>query len=95
MRPRRNPRLAVAVKLRDQYVCQDCGRAARGPAEVEAHHVIPLPVGPDTAENMITLCVGCHLKRHGRGQPPAAVAAWRKRIADLQEAIQSKSPDQD
>jgi len=51
------------VKLRDGYRCCECGAGG----QVEAHHLIPLAEGgADTAENMITLCLSCHGKRHGR-----------------------------
>ena len=54
------------VFARDKGVCQDrrngvkCGRPG-----VDVHHVIPLSRGGTTTKgNLITLCKGCHDRRH-------------------------------
>jgi len=47
---------------RDGWRCQDCGSAKM----LEVHHVNPRSkLGHDASENLITLCVDCHRRRHG------------------------------
>lgn len=51
------------VLSRDKFECQRCGRS-EPPLEVD--HVKPRnDGGTDAKENLRTLCVGCHLDRHG------------------------------
>lgn len=46
------------VLARDQHRCRKCGRRKRS---LELHHIIPVPKnGPDTVENLISLCSSCH-----------------------------------
>lgn len=48
---------------RDNYTCQECGSMYLDKAP---HHILPKGRGGgDTAENLITLCVRCHARRHG------------------------------
>ena len=49
------------VLQRDGYRCQEC----HGTQDLHVHHVIPKSDGgPDTPDNLITLCSGCHASRH-------------------------------
>jgi 5-methylcytosine-specific restriction endonuclease McrA len=51
------------VLERDGWRCQDCGSVQM----LEVHHVNPRSkLGHDASENLITLCVDCHRRRHGR-----------------------------
>lgn len=58
------------VLNRDNYTCQRCGcEVENGHREsqrsVEVHHLIPRAAGgPDTMENLVTLCVRCHREAH-------------------------------
>ena len=50
------------VLERDRWRCQDCGSAKM----LEVHHVKPRSkLGHDASDNLITLCVDCHGRRHG------------------------------
>ena len=65
-----------AVKDRDGWRCRDCGR----PGRLEVHHVRPIRERPDLAtdpDNCLTLCAGCHLKRHRRPETDAE-RRWRE-----------------
>jgi len=47
---------------RDGGVCQDCGADMR-----DVHHITPLCKGGSNApENLVSLCLRCHRKRHSR-----------------------------
>lgn len=60
--PERYEALKKEVLERDGWRCQDCGSAKM----LEVHHVKPRSkLGHDTSENLITLCVDCHGRRHG------------------------------
>jgi 5-methylcytosine-specific restriction endonuclease McrA len=70
---RRQPRLKLnpeeyllitnAVLKRDGWRCQDCGAMK----DLQVHHIKRRSqLGGDVAKNLITLCVSCHRKRHGR-----------------------------
>jgi 5-methylcytosine-specific restriction endonuclease McrA len=53
--------LKSEVLERDGWRCQDCGSATM----LEVHHVQPRSkLGHDTSDNLITLCVDCHGRRH-------------------------------
>lgn len=54
-----------AVKLRDNYICQQCGETNK--LILQAHHVQPKEFCRDLEfdeNNGITLCIYCHLKAH-------------------------------
>ena len=58
---RNNSRLSEKLRLdiltRDGYRCYICG----GEDSLEVHHIIPRKLGgKHIAENLVTLCVGCH-----------------------------------
>lgn len=91
--------LARKAKARDGYQCQRCGvkgppRNPAGPPLV-AHHKVPLAYGgPNTLENMTTLCKSCHdaVESLTRQQQqawdkahPEAVAARAQRKAEAEE----------
>ena len=49
------------VLERDKWHCQDCGSSK----DLQAHHLIKRSkLGPDSLDNLITLCSSCHPKRH-------------------------------
>ncbi|MCA1670460.1 MAG: HNH endonuclease [Thermomicrobia bacterium] len=59
--------LSSTCKQRDGYRCVRCGE---GDAILHAHHVIHRSDGgSDDLDNLITLCVPCHRKEHGRYIP--------------------------
>jgi hypothetical protein len=56
--------LQEAARERDGKRCAICGFDWR----VQGHHIIPLDQGgPDTLDNIITLCKGCHKSVHNSG----------------------------
>ena len=65
-------RLRRFVFERDGFRCRKCGK----PGRLEAHHVRPVAAGGnDSPENILTLCVCCHIQHHRADDP--ARAAWR------------------
>ena len=68
--------LSDYVRRRDNYTCQiakikydqRCGIRLPPPFHnlLHAHHIIPLPQGINHPSNLITLCVDCHGKLHGK-----------------------------
>lgn len=62
-------RKAVAIKKRDDYLCQLCKRNGRLKDGQEVHHIYPANSYPELGfknENLITLCTVCHNKMHNR-----------------------------
>lgn len=67
--------LATYVKQRDNYTCRG-NQLGLPPCNVRfpppfssilhAHHIVPLPKGPNHPKNLITLCNACHSKIHNR-----------------------------
>lgn len=61
-----DPALKSAVLARDKFKCQCCGFG--GPATLgilAVHHKLPVHVGgKDVVENLVTLCVSCHILVH-------------------------------
>ena len=54
--------LRIRVLGRDGWRCQECG-SMEG---LEVHHMNPRShLGDDVVDNLISLCVSCHGKRHG------------------------------
>lgn len=61
--------IRTTVFKRDNYCCVNCGKGGgpNGDAELHPDHVLPRSRGgPDTAENLRTLCRRCHEARHAR-----------------------------
>ncbi len=57
---KRNQSIVRQARIRDNYTCQKCGQWQ---GELHVHHIIPLSEdGPDTLENVIVLCVSCHME---------------------------------
>lgn len=55
-------RLRDMVLKRDHYICQSCGEPSGWSAHVD--HIQPRSVGgPDTLENLQTLCHDCHNRK--------------------------------
>ena len=53
------------VFARDNYTCQVCGESGK---ILITHHIVYKPEGSDRADNLITVCVGCHTgKNHQLG----------------------------
>jgi len=54
------------VLRRDGWRCQSCGTMSN----LEVHHKqFRSQSGPDSEENLITLCAKCHARTHARGDP--------------------------
>ena len=55
--------LQQEVLRRDDWRCQSCGAMSN----LEVHHQeFRSHSGPDSEENLITLCSACHARVHGR-----------------------------
>lgn len=78
--------LSQRVKKRDNWECQNCGKAggSKGIAELHAHHIYPKSQGgEDRLQNLITLCLDCHEDEHGHPIPSAKDSNNRKRQEDI------------
>lgn len=53
-------KIALAVKRRDNFTCVKCGFKSTGELIHAAHKIARVYGGPDSMENVITLCVVCH-----------------------------------
>jgi 5-methylcytosine-specific restriction endonuclease McrA len=61
--PKKYAIVRTRVPERDGWRCQECG-SMEG---LEVHHIKPRSqLGGDVMHNLITLCVDCHGKCHGR-----------------------------
>lgn len=49
------------AKVRDEYICQKCGRT-RPEVQIQGAHIFPVTYGntADNPENIIALCASCH-----------------------------------
>lgn len=60
------PELREAIRQRDDYTCQDCGKVGSGTNRGDAldvHH-IDGQIQNNHFSNLITLCRACHMRRH-------------------------------
>jgi 5-methylcytosine-specific restriction endonuclease McrA len=56
-------RLRKQILKRDDWRCQSCGAMTN----LEVHHTeFRSHSGPDSEENLITLCAACHAREHHR-----------------------------
>ena len=53
---------------RDKYACVDCGRKQSDGWTIQCHHLVDYDKTQDNRlSNLITICIGCHAKRHKIG----------------------------
>lgn len=53
---------------RDKYRCRDCGRKKSDGWVIQCHHLVDWKDTKDNRlKNLVTVCVGCHAKRHKIG----------------------------
>jgi len=63
-------KLVRAIRKRDKYTCQECGRVVRetdSPYSFNVHHIVPASISPDdicNPKNLIFLCIDCHWQYH-------------------------------
>jgi 5-methylcytosine-specific restriction endonuclease McrA len=60
-------RKRAAILRRDGYMCQECKRYGRARQAVHVHHIVHLEDAPELAfadENLVSLCLACHNKKH-------------------------------
>jgi 5-methylcytosine-specific restriction endonuclease McrA len=81
-------KLSRQTKERDKFQCQICGDRHGDPhCQLHAHHRVPRSEGgPDTLENLITLCDLCHAVVTSRWHKPwfCEGAVWGRHV--LEEA---------
>jgi ATP-dependent DNA helicase RecQ len=74
------------VLARDGSRCQDCG-AVGSSGDLDVHHLVPRSSGgTDEPANLITLCDGCHGRRHPNLQVSLSrrmIERWALRLARL------------
>ena len=75
---RRWARVRVLVFRRDGYRCRKCARAGA----LEAHHEPALQDGGDPfdLDGLVTLCRGCHIRRHEADCTFPERLEWRRRV---------------
>jgi hypothetical protein len=61
------------IYKRDKYICQDCGvkcQSKRDYADsnklIQCHHIENYNGKNNNSQNLITLCLKCHIKRHNK-----------------------------
>lgn len=69
---------SLRILYRDNFTCQDCGEFHAHKNEhgiyipiddgkLNVHHIVPVSEGGgDEPTNLVTLCIDCHKKRHGK-----------------------------
>ncbi len=58
----KNKDFRIKARMRDNFRCQRCDRKSN---YFHVHHIIPHKCGGgNNSENLLTLCVSCHLKTH-------------------------------
>lgn len=84
------------VLARDSYRCRDCTEHHE-PGDLDVHHLIPRAAGGgDSAANLVTLCDGCHGRRHPNLQVSLSrrmIERWAIRLA-LSFDRRSELPDE-
>ncbi|MBK7952265.1 MAG: RecQ family ATP-dependent DNA helicase [Deltaproteobacteria bacterium] len=74
------------VLARDGFHCQDCSDQIDR-SELDVHHLVPRAMGgTDEPSNLVTLCDGCHARRHPNLQVSLSrrmIERWAIRIARL------------
>lgn len=81
------------ILIRDNYICQYCGRKFP-PSRLSLDHVVPVSRGGDqTWTNVVCACFECN-GRKGGGRPEDVGMKLRKppRTPDFNQAIRSKLP---
>lgn len=85
------PELRNSVLQRDDFVCQCCGIKMIGARAglTAAHHILPVHVGgKDKMENLVTLCVGCHITLHNMERNGGSIMMSKEDFDELSEADQ-------
>lgn len=84
------------VLARDEYHCNDCSDQFDR-SELDVHHLIPRAVGgTDEPSNLVTLCDGCHARRHPDLQVSLSrrmIERWALRLARMLD-FERELPDQ-
>lgn len=63
--------LAKSILKRDCYLCRECGAKHTPETKLIVHHIKEWSKYPELRfepENLITLCVNCHKKKHSRSK---------------------------
>ncbi len=66
------------VYKRDNYTCQNCGRAggSNGRGTLHAHHIVPKSKGgTHSTSNLVAVCEQCHNAIHGNSRAPSSSAS--------------------
>ena len=80
-------KIREAIRQRDQYVCQSCGKV-ESIQEFHVHHRIPFKQFPDhydanRFENLVTLCPVCHIKAESVIRIRSGLSGGRYALANL------------
>lgn len=86
-----DPALRQAVLVRDNFTCACCGIRMIGVrlGLIAVHHKIPVHVnGKDVMENLVTLCLNCHLSLHVMERQGGSILMSQEDFDSLPEADQ-------
>lgn len=67
------------VKERDNYMCQICGKTVYRSRHGHVHH-IDGNTRNNTLDNLILVCVFCHIKIHAQSPAPPTILAFRSKL---------------
>lgn len=87
-----DPALRQAVLQRDNFTCKCCGMKMIGArlGLIAVHHVIPVHCsGKDTMDNLVTLCVGCHVALHIMERNGGSILMSKEEFDGLSEPEQT------
>jgi hypothetical protein len=60
-RPRISKKIRTEALKRDDFQCKDCGDREK----LQVHHLLSIEDGgTNKLDNLVTLCLPCHIKRH-------------------------------
>jgi CO dehydrogenase/acetyl-CoA synthase alpha subunit len=73
----RSKRVRKEALRRDNYECIECGKNEN----LNVHHVIPISEGgEDSLNNVITLCIDCHIEAHEGESSSAFLIGLKRRL---------------
>lgn len=87
-----DPALRQAVLARDKFTCKCCGMKLIGArlGLIAVHHVLPVHTGgKDILDNLVTLCVGCHLSLHIMERNGGSIMMSKDDYEELSEGEQA------
>lgn len=91
-----NPALKAETMARDEYTCQCCGAGKDMPyiakmSILQSHHRISVSnSGPDSAENIVTICMVCHTLVHVILRNGLKIGMSKEQFGEMSEGSQKQ-----